>query len=114
MTSTFVYQDAHSIVTLTAIYTFSDVVDNKQYVSVRVPFGESNFAVKLAGVPPCVADLAAISASKDKMTKIAQTLLKKIQTMLENRTFGGVLSETRMETLFEKLIGSTFEEIIMR
>ena len=31
--------------------------------------------------------------------------------MLNDRTFGGVLSETRMEALFETLIGSNIEEI---
>ena len=43
------------------------------------------------------------------MTRIAPTLLNKIQAMLDDRTFGGVLSETRMEALFEKLIGSNTE-----
>ena len=97
--------------TLTAIYTSSDVVDIKQYVSVRVPFDEGNFAVKLTGIPPHVAHLAAISGLKDEMTRIAPNLLNKIQTMLDDRTFGGVLSETRMEALFEKLIGSKIEGI---
>ena len=31
--------------------------------------------------------------------------------MLDDRTFGGVLSETRMEALIEKLIGSKIEGI---
>ena len=31
--------------------------------------------------------------------------------MLDDRTFGGILSETRMEALIEKLIGSKIEGI---
>ena len=45
------------------------------------------------------------------MAKIAPSLLKEIQKMLDDRTFGGVLSETRMEALIEKLIGSKIEGI---
>jgi hypothetical protein len=45
------------------------------------------------------------------MAKIASSLLNEIQKMLDDRTFGGVLSETRMETLIKKLIGSKIEGI---
>ena len=45
------------------------------------------------------------------MTKIMPSLLKEIQKMLDDRTFGGVLSEKRMEGLIEKLIGSKIEGI---
>ena len=68
--------------TLTAIYTSSVVVDVKKYVSVRVPIDEGNFACKLFGIPPHVANLAAISGFKDEMTRIAPTLLKITQTVL--------------------------------
>ena len=82
-----------------------------QYVSVRVPFQKGYFAVKLTGIPPCVAHLAAISGLKDEMPRIAPNLLNKIQTMLDGRTFGGGLSETRKEALCKKLIGSKIEGI---
>jgi hypothetical protein len=45
------------------------------------------------------------------MAKIAPYLLKEIQKMLDDSTFGGVLSETRMKALIEKLIGSKIEGI---
>jgi hypothetical protein len=103
--------DGHSIIKLTAIYTSPDIVDIEHFVSVRVPFDKGNFANKLTGIPPHVAHLAAISDLKDDMAKIASSLLKEIQKMLDDRTFGGVLSETRMEALIEKLIGSKIEGI---
>jgi hypothetical protein len=48
---------------------------------------------------------------KGEMAKVAPSLLREIQKMLDDRTFGGVLSETRMEALIEKLIGSKIEGI---
>jgi hypothetical protein len=61
------YHDGHSIVKLTAIYTSPDIVDMEYFVSVRVPFDEGNFAIKLTGIPPHVAHLAAISELKGEM-----------------------------------------------
>ena len=104
-------RDGHSIVKLTAIYTSPDIADIECFVSVRVPFDEGNFAIKLTGIPPHVAHLAAISDLKGDMAKIAPSLLNEIQKMLDDRTFGGVLSEKRMEGLIEKLIGSKIEGI---
>ena len=101
----------HSIVKLTAIYTSPDIVDIEHFVSVRVPFDEGNFAIKLTGIPPHVAHLAAISGLKGDMAKIVPSLLMEIQKMLDDRTFGGVLSETRMEALIEKLVGSKIKGI---
>ena len=101
----------HSIVKLTAINTSPDIVDMELFVSVRVPFDEGNFAIELTGIPPHVAHLAAISDLKGDMAKIAPSLLNEIQKMLDDRAFGGVLSETRMEALIEKLIGSKIEGI---
>ena len=77
------------------------------FVSTRVPFDEGNSAIKLTGIPPQVAHLAAISDLRGDMAKIALSLLKEIQKMLDDRTFGGVISKTtRIEALIEKLIGS--------
>lgn len=47
-------------------------------------FDEGNFAVKLTGIPPHGAFLAAISGLKDLNTKIAPTLMKEIQTILKD------------------------------
>ena len=71
--------------------TLSDVFHVKQYVSVRVPFEEGNTAVKLSGIPPHFAHLAAIHGLNDEMTRIAPNLLNKFQTILDDRTFGGCL-----------------------
>ena len=103
--------DGHSIVRLSAIYTTPDIVDIEFFVSVRVPFDKGNLAVKLTGIPPHVAHLAAISDLKGDLAKIAQSLLKEIHKMLDHLTFGGVLSETRIEALIEKLIRSKIEGI---
>jgi hypothetical protein len=45
------------------------------------------------------------------MVKFAPSLLNEIQNMLDDKTFGGVLSEARMEALIEKLIGLKIEGI---
>ena len=103
--------DGQSIVKLPAIYTSPDIVDMECFVCVRVPFDEGNFAIKLTGIPPHVAHLAATSDLKGDMAKIAPSLLKEIQKMLDDRSFGGVLSETRMEALIETLTGSKIEGI---
>ena len=67
----------------------------------RSPFDEGSFATKLTGIPPHVAHFAAISDLKGDMAKIVPSLLKEIQKMLDDRTFGGVLSEKRKEGLIE-------------
>ena len=89
--------DSHSIAKLTASYTSPDTADIECFVSVRVPFDEGNFALKQTSTPPHVAHLAAISDLKGGLAMIAPSLLKGIQKMLDDRTFGCVLSETRME-----------------
>ena len=97
---------------LTAIYTSSDDVDSWQYISVRVPFNEGNFKVKLTGIPLHVANLTSIiSGLKVEMTNITPTLLQVIHTILDDQTFGDVLFQTRIEALLEKLFGSKIEGI---
>ena len=90
---------------LTVIYTSPDIINMECFVSTRVPFDEGNSAIKLTGIPPQVAHLAAISDLRGDMAKIALSFLKEIQKMLDDRTFGGVKT-TRIEALIEKLIGS--------
>ena len=97
------FHKCHSIVKLTAIYTSLNIVDIEHFFSVRVPFDEGNFAIQLTGIPPHVAHLAAISGLKGDIAKIVPSLLMEIQKMLDDRTFEGILSETRMQALFEKL-----------
>ena len=55
--------------------------------------------------------LTLLPSVKGDMAKIAPSRLKETQKLLDDRSFGGVLSETRMETLIEKLIGSKIEGI---
>ena len=62
---------------------------------------KETFAIKLIGFPHFVAHFAPISGLKSEMAKIAASLLKEIWKMLEYRTFGCVLSETRIESFIE-------------
>ena len=100
----------------TAIYTSREFFALDEHIVVRYLSceEESSFAVKLTGIPPHVAHvahLAAIRSMRGELQALGRSMLKEFEKMLDDRTFGGVLSESRMVELIQKVVGSSLEGI---
>ena len=70
--------------------------------------------MKLTGIPPHVAHvahLAAIRSMRGELQALGRSMLQEFEKMLDDRTFGGVLSESRMGELIQKVVGSSIEGI---
>ena len=67
--------------------------------------------MKLTGVPPHVVQLAAIEQIKTIVSEIQPGVLEGVEKMLDDRTMGGTLSETRMKSILEESRKEFVEEL---
>ena len=104
-----------SAVSKIAIYTSREVFALDEQVVIRSLSceEESSFAVRLTGIPPHVAHLAFIrSTMRGELQALGPSLLKEFEKMLDDQTFGGVLSAFPMVTkLIQKVVGSSLKGI---
>ena len=87
---------ATSTVSKTAIYTSREIFALNEHILIRYLSckEESSFAVKLTGIPPHVAHLAAIRFMRGELQALGPSMLKEFEKLLDGRTFGDVLSES--------------------
>ena len=99
-------KDKTSSMHLTGVYTSNEIAALSDQVVVRYPFEEKDFfAIKLTGIPPHVAHLAAIEQMRGDFLRLGPSLLSDFEKMLNDRTYADVISENRMEAIMEKIIG---------
>ena len=99
-------KDKTSLMHLTGVYTSNEIAALSDQVVVRYPFEEKDFfAIKLTGIPPQVAHLAAIEQMRGDFLRLGPSLLSDFEKMLNDRTYADVISENRMEAIMEKIIG---------
>ena len=67
--------------------------------------------MKLTCIPPHVAHLAAIRIMRVKLHALEPSLPKELKKMVDDWTFGGVLSESGMVEFMQKVVGSSLEVI---
>ncbi|KAI2511613.1 hypothetical protein MHU86_2867 [Fragilaria crotonensis] len=58
--------------------------------------------MKLTGVPPHVVELAALEELKVTLGRLQPAILDGVEKLMDDRTMGGTLSETRMKRLIEE------------
>jgi hypothetical protein len=58
--------------------------------------------MKLTGVPPHVVELAALEELKVTLGRLQPAILDGVEKLMDDRTMGGTLSETRMKSMIEE------------
>lgn len=78
----------------------------RRFVRVIYPWETDPIAqrciMKLTGVPPHVVELAALEELKVKLGKLQPAILNGIEKLMDDRTMGGTLSETRMKSIIDE------------
>ena len=74
----------------------------KSTVKVIYPWKDNSRIVKLTGLPPHVIQLALSIEIKQMVAGLQGEILEGVERLMDDRTMGGTLSETRMRAMFEQ------------
>ena len=108
----------NSPLAMSPIFRKQELIELRDSVRVVYPWGNDSIAqkcvMKLTGVPPHVVQLAAIEQIKTIVSEIQPGVLEGVEKMLDDRTMGGTLSETRMKSTLEESRKKFVEELDQR